>query len=46
MIQKFNDFYLLDDTLLYVCDDFIGYNPVISKGLSFESMIGVNGKAE
>lgn len=44
MIQKLNDFYLLDDKLLYVCDDFIGYNPVISKGLNFESMITVDGK--
>ncbi len=40
MIEIFNDFYLLDNKLLYVCDDFIGYNPVISKGLSFERMTG------
>ncbi|MEO7044253.1 MAG: hypothetical protein ABI091_03025 [Ferruginibacter sp.] len=40
MIQKFNDFYLLDNKLLYVCDDFIGYNPIITKGLDFEKMTG------
>lgn len=46
MIKSLSDnFYLLDNELLYISDEFIGYNPVISKGLNFESMIGTNGKA-
>ncbi len=33
MITKLHNFYLLDGKLLYVCKDFIGFNPMISKPL-------------
>lgn len=42
MIQKLNDVYLVNDKLLYVSDDFIGFDPIISEGLNFERMIGSN----
>ncbi|NOT94156.1 hypothetical protein [Ferruginibacter sp.] len=35
MIKKLRDFCLFEDELLYACKDFIGYNPTISKELSF-----------
>lgn len=35
-IKELRDFYLLDDKLLYVSEDFIGYDPLISKGLSYK----------
>lgn len=34
--KELRDFYLLDDKLLFVCDDFIGFNPTISEGLTFK----------
>lgn len=35
-IRELRDFYLLDNKLLYISKKFIGYDPLISKGLSFE----------
>ncbi len=35
-IKELRDFYLLDNKLLYVSEDFIGYDPLISRGLSYE----------
>ena len=35
-IKELRDFYLFNDKLLYVSKEFIGYDPLISKGLSFE----------
>jgi len=35
-IKELRDFYLLDGKLLYVSEEFIGFNPLISKGLSCE----------
>ena len=37
MIKKQGDFYLLDNKLLYACKDFIGFNPTISKALTYDS---------
>lgn len=34
MIKKLKDFFLLDGKLLYACNDFIGFNPMISKGIT------------
>ncbi|MDO8667650.1 MAG: hypothetical protein Q7K35_00950 [bacterium] len=35
-IKELRDFYLLDGKLLYVSKDFIGFDPIIGKGLSYE----------
>ena len=42
MITKINNFYHYNDKLIYVCDDFIVYDPVISKELHFENLDVVN----
>lgn len=39
-IEKLFNFFILYDKLLYICDDFIGYDPEISKGFSYEKFSG------
>jgi hypothetical protein len=41
-IKKLSDFYLLNEKLLYISKDFIGYDPLISNGLSFDHTRGKN----
>lgn len=35
-IKELRDFYLLDGKLLYISKEFIGFDPIISKGMSYE----------
>lgn len=43
-IERLFDVFVLDNKLLYACDDFIGFNPAISKGLSYMKMKGTGTK--
>lgn len=36
MIEKLRDFYVFNDQLLYVSDNFIGFNPHVSEGFTFD----------
>ena len=42
MITKINNFYRYNDKLMYISDDFIGFDPLISKELHFEKLDKVN----